>query len=201
MSNHENHITPLSTYLIVFAGLILCTVLTLLTARPDIFYLDTSFFDLGSFNIVLAMLIASFKASLVLMFFMGLRWDKGFNLLAEYVNTAAYELDGSSINAAGTDLLEPTEISTYLILGNAYNIQVGYLLKGDWSIDAKWGQSFKEFDNDNSLLVNYDSMGGGLTKYFSERAVKAQLMATYYNFVNFPEQNQLGIECVFQVKF
>ena len=126
---------------------------------------------------------------------------KGFNLLAEYVNTAAYELDGSSINIAGTDLLEPTEISTYLILGNAYNIQVGYLFKGDWSIDAKWGQSFREFDNDNSLLVNYDSMGGGLTKYFSERAVKAQLMATYYNFVNFPEQNQLGIECVFQVKF
>tara|TARA_B100001540_G_scaffold68548_2_gene61718 strand:- start:2556 stop:2954 length:399 start_codon:yes stop_codon:yes gene_type:complete len=80
MSNHENHITPLSTYLIVFAGLILCTVLTLLTARPDLFYLDASFFDLGSFNIVLAMLIASFKASLVLMFFMHLYYDNKLNL-------------------------------------------------------------------------------------------------------------------------
>jgi hypothetical protein len=125
---------------------------------------------------------------------------KGFNLLAEYVNTAAYELDGSSINAAG-DPLEPTQISNYLVLGNAYNIQVGFLFKGDWSLDVKWGQSFREFDNDNSLLVNYDSMGGGLTKYFSDRAVKTQLMATYYNFLNFPDQNQLGIECVFQVKF
>ncbi len=126
---------------------------------------------------------------------------KGFNLLVEYVNTAAYKLQGSYTNAAVTVYLEPTQISNYLVLGNAYNIQAGYLFKNDWSLDAKWGQSFKEFGNINSLLINYDSMGAGLTKYFSNRAVKTQLMATYYNFLNFPDQNQFSIECVFQVKF
>ncbi|MBM77339.1 MAG: hypothetical protein CL846_02550 [Crocinitomicaceae bacterium] len=126
---------------------------------------------------------------------------KGFNFLAEYVNTAAYQLHGSSLNSAGTDLLEPTQISNYLVLGNAYNIQAGYLFNSDWSIDLKWGQSYKEFSNDNSLLLNYDSMGAGFSKYFSNKAVKTQLMATYYNFPNSSDLNQLNLECVFQLKF
>ena len=35
--------------------------------------------DLGSLNIVVAMAVAMFKASLVIMFFMGVKWDEGFN--------------------------------------------------------------------------------------------------------------------------
>ena len=80
MSKHEHHITPLSIYISVFAALLFCTFLTLLTARPDIFHIDPSWFDFGSFNIVLAMLIASFKASLVLMIFMHLLYDNKLNM-------------------------------------------------------------------------------------------------------------------------
>ena len=80
MSNHEHHITPLSTYIAVFVALLFCTFITLLTARPDLFYLPPSTFDFGSFNIVLAMFIASFKASLVLMIFMHLLYDNKLNL-------------------------------------------------------------------------------------------------------------------------
>ena len=80
MNEHKHHITPLSTYLIIFIILLFCTVITLLTARPDLFYLSPSFFDFGSFNIVLAMIIASFKASLVLLFFMHLYYDNKLNL-------------------------------------------------------------------------------------------------------------------------
>ena len=47
------------------------TVLTVLAAK----------IDLGSFNIVLAMLIAILKSSLVLLFFMHLYYDKKTNLL------------------------------------------------------------------------------------------------------------------------
>ena len=126
---------------------------------------------------------------------------KGWNVLFEYVNTAAYKLQGSLLNSSGSNLLEPTEISQYLILGNAYNLQVGYLFNSSWSLDAKWGQSFYEFKETYSLLQNYDSMGGGITKYFSNRAVKTQLMANYINFPNNTKINRLNIECLLQVIF
>ena len=87
-------------------------------------------------------------------------------------------------------------------MGNAYNIQLGYLLKNDLSIDLRWGMSFKEFSfNENSILKNYDNMAFGISKYFSNRAVKTQLMASYLNFYENSELNQLSIEILFQIKF
>ena len=70
MSNHEHHITPLSTYLIVFTSLLILTGITVFSAQ----------FDFGSFNIILALMIASFKSSLVLLFFMHLYYDNKINL-------------------------------------------------------------------------------------------------------------------------
>ena len=126
---------------------------------------------------------------------------KGFNILFEYVNTAAYNLQGTSLNSTGSLLLEPTQISQYLVLGNAFNIQGGYLFKSDWSIDMKFGRSYYEFEQTYSILQNYDSMGAGITKYFSNRAVKTQLMASYVNFPSLKNQNILGLECLLQIKF
>ena len=126
---------------------------------------------------------------------------KGFNILFEYVNTAAYNLQGTSLNSTGSLLLEPTQISQYLVLGNAFNIQGGYLFKSDWSIDMKFGRSYYEFEQTYSILQNYDSMGVGITKYFSNRAVKTQLMASYVNFQSLENQNILGLECLLQIKF
>ncbi len=54
------HITPLSTYLLVFAALSIGTVLTVVAAH----------YDLGMFNTPIALLIASVKAVLVILFFM-----------------------------------------------------------------------------------------------------------------------------------
>lgn len=126
---------------------------------------------------------------------------KGFNLLFEYVNTAGYNLQSTATNVGGS-LLDTTQISEFLVLGSAYNIQCGYFFEGDWSIDLKYGQSFKEFIyNDNSILRNYDSMGLGLTKYFSNRAVKVQLMASYLNYYENVETNQLNFECLLQIRF
>ena len=126
---------------------------------------------------------------------------KGFNFLLEYVNTAAYNLQGTAINPSGT-LLDTTQISEYLVLGNAYNLQIGYLFKNDLSIDLRWGQSFKEFSfNENSILKNYDNMALGISKYFSKRAVKTQLMARYLNFYENTDFNQLSIEMLLQIKF
>tara|TARA_Y100000768_G_scaffold273912_1_gene209747 strand:+ start:857 stop:1267 length:411 start_codon:yes stop_codon:yes gene_type:complete len=72
MSNNEHHIhiTPLKTYLVIYFTLLLMTLITLISVQ----------FDFGSFNIVIAMIIASFKATLVLLFFMHLLYDNKINL-------------------------------------------------------------------------------------------------------------------------
>ena len=126
---------------------------------------------------------------------------KGFNFLLEYVNTAAYNLQGTAINPTGT-LLDTTQISEYLVLGNAYNLQLGYLFENDLTIDIRWGQSFKEFSfNENSILKNYDNMAFGISKYFSNRAVKTQLMGRYLNFYENSDLNILSLEILLQIKF
>ena len=70
--NHEHHIIPLGTYFKVFGALMALTILTVVTAQ----------IDLGSTaNIILAMIIATTKAALVLMFFMHLYYDNRTNLI------------------------------------------------------------------------------------------------------------------------
>ena len=69
---HEPHIIPLSTYFKVFGILMFLTALTVLTAQVNLG---------GGLNIVLAMVIATIKASLVLMFFMHLYYDNKTNLI------------------------------------------------------------------------------------------------------------------------
>jgi len=68
--NHSGHfIIPLKYYVGTLVGLLILTVVTVAVAQVD----------LGSLNIVVAMAVAMFKASLVIMFFMGVKWDEGFN--------------------------------------------------------------------------------------------------------------------------
>jgi cytochrome c oxidase subunit IV len=66
------HIATTRFYWGIFAALIL---LTLLTVR-------VSYYDFGAANIVIALVVATLKASLVAAFFMHLRHDKLFNTLA-----------------------------------------------------------------------------------------------------------------------
>lgn len=69
------HVVPLWLLAAVFGILIVMTALTV----------AATYIDLGKFNIWLAILIAGFKASLVGLYFMHLRWDRpihGFLVLA-----------------------------------------------------------------------------------------------------------------------
>lgn len=66
----HHHVMPFKTNLIVFLSLVFLTVLTVITAK---------FVDLGSFNIALAMFIATIKVTLVLTWFMHLKGDKPLN--------------------------------------------------------------------------------------------------------------------------
>jgi cytochrome c oxidase subunit 4 len=60
-----DHIVPKRTYYVIFAILMLCTLATVLIA----------FVDLGPLNIVAALTIAVFKAVLVILFFMHVKYS------------------------------------------------------------------------------------------------------------------------------
>ncbi|PYQ86117.1 MAG: oxidase [Acidobacteria bacterium] len=60
-----NHILPTRVYYTIFAILMLCTFATVLIA----------FFDLGPLNAIAALTIAVFKAVLVVLFFMHVRYS------------------------------------------------------------------------------------------------------------------------------
>lgn len=67
--DHQHHVVPVRTYLMVWVGLL---ILTYLTVR-------VSYHDFGEGNLIIAMLIATMKASLVVLFFMALKYDERFN--------------------------------------------------------------------------------------------------------------------------
>ena len=61
----QTHVVPFSTFLFVWIALLILTGLTL----------AASFVHLGSWNVVLALAIAMLKASLVVLYFMHLRYE------------------------------------------------------------------------------------------------------------------------------
>ena len=72
MSDNHHHIIPLKYLVGTFIALLFLTFLTVFITR----------FDFGSFNLIVAMLVACIKAGLVLQIFMALKWEKGFNPVA-----------------------------------------------------------------------------------------------------------------------
>ena len=70
---HKHHVCSVALFTNVFVALMILTVITVFTAK---------YVNLGSFNMVLAMLIASVKATLVMTFFMHLKWDTAMNQIA-----------------------------------------------------------------------------------------------------------------------
>ena len=64
-SGHEQHIVSPITYLIIFGALLVCTALTI----------GASYLELGAWNPVIAIAIAVFKATLVVLFFMHIKYS------------------------------------------------------------------------------------------------------------------------------
>jgi len=63
------HVVPLKLLVAVFGALTTLTVITVAASTVNF----------GEFNLIVALVIAVIKASLVVLFFMHLRWDKPFN--------------------------------------------------------------------------------------------------------------------------
>lgn len=69
--DNEPHVLPLSTYFGVWLALVVLTVVTVAVSR----------FDFGSGNTIIAMAVATTKATLVALFFMHLLYDNKLNLV------------------------------------------------------------------------------------------------------------------------
>lgn len=99
--HHEHlHVTPFWPMTFVFIALLFFTVLTVVTAR----YLALP----GAGNLVLALAIAIIKGSLVMAYFMHLRYDKGMSLIVIYSTFFAVILfiGGTMSDFAERDVLE-----------------------------------------------------------------------------------------------
>lgn len=77
-AHSSHHVSPTSLYLSVWGGLMVLTVITVLAYYIPI-WLKV---DLGAANVIIAMAIATTKASLVVLYFMGLKYDKRFLAVA-----------------------------------------------------------------------------------------------------------------------
>lgn len=128
---------------------------------------------------------------------------KGFSLLGEYAVASATNLDGTFTDVAGTTELAVTQISEYLALGTALNVQLGYVTKSGYAADFRYSTTTPEFDkNANSALREMDALTLGLSKYFKENDLKLQ---TAFSSINdksgITEVNTLRAELVLQVIF
>lgn len=68
-NDHQHHITPFRTYMKVFGALITLTVLTVLASKVN----------MGPMNTVVAMLIATVKAAIVVIWFMHMKYEDTLN--------------------------------------------------------------------------------------------------------------------------
>ena len=114
---------------------------------------------------------------------------KGFSLLAEYINTTATNLSGSYLDAGATRPLYLTEISEYLVLGDGYNLQAGYVTKSGYSLDLRYEKLNQEFDNNASILLDQETYTLGLTKYFKGNNLKIQSSVSENNADQFNASN------------
>jgi len=99
----------------------------------------------------------------------------GFSLLAEYVNTNAGNLDLVYTDASATQLLAPSQISQFLVLGDSFNIQTGYVTQSGFSFDVRYETMSPEFENQtSSILQDANAYTFGISKYFKGNTLKLQ---------------------------
>ena len=124
---------------------------------------------------------------------------KGFSILGEYVDAAASGLNETYSDIDPIQILIPNQISEFLVLGDSYNMQMGYVFSNKISIDFRYEFSEPEFENETSLLQDYENYTIGLTKFFDDNNLKLQLAVSNTTFAYGNEST--NAELVFQIAF
>ena len=122
--------------------------------------------------------------------------------MAEFMNTSASGLSGTYLDTTAqiSKILKPGEISRFLVLGNAWNVQLGYVTKSGYAIDIRYENLEPEFkDQAASALQQAKVSTVGLGKYFNDNKLKIQAMASSVEYAN--KVKALKTELMFQVVF
>jgi hypothetical protein len=124
----------------------------------------------------------------------------GFSFLAEYVNTSADNLALVYLDDSATQLLAPTQISQFLVLGDSFNIQTGYVTENGFSFDVRYEKMTPEFENQTaSILQDASAFTVGLSKYFKNNSLKLQ---TSYSSINPSVGNDISqFQVLMQIAF
>ncbi|MEM6262731.1 MAG: hypothetical protein AAGI38_09510 [Bacteroidota bacterium] len=125
---------------------------------------------------------------------------QGISLLAEYMVATATSLEGAFVDEVGGIALVPTEISEYLALGTAVNVQTGYMTKGGLGVDVRYSALSPEFEtNVNSLVQESSAFTAGAVKYFKGNALKLQIAYTLITRENATDQGmgELMLQLIF----
>ena len=110
---------------------------------------------------------------------------RGFSFVFEYADATASALEYIFTDPNGFNILNPTQISEYLILGDSQGIQFGYFTKNGLSFDFIYEQFNPEFDSNlNSILRESTNLGVGVSKYIVENKLKLQASAFKTNYKN-----------------
>ncbi|MDO5608318.1 MAG: hypothetical protein Q4G08_07690 [Capnocytophaga sp.] len=104
---------------------------------------------------------------------------RGFTFLSEYTNATASDLDKLHFNADGNSPLLPKQIANYLILGNGYTFQAGYLTPNNWAVDASVSFMAPEWDEATTLINDSSEIAFGVSKYIIDNRFKIQLLNSF----------------------
>ncbi len=128
---------------------------------------------------------------------------KGFSFLGEYSIATATNLQGSFIDQAGSDELQKTEISEFLALGTALNLQLGYVTKSGYGADFRYASTTPEFDsNTASQMQELSAITVGFSRYFKNNDLKLQTALTSLtNSSTAQEVNTIRGELILQLIF
>ena len=127
---------------------------------------------------------------------------KRASLLIEYVDSYASDIDeiytlNPIENGISNAILNPSEISKFLVIGDQLNIQLGYLSKSMVSFDLRYGKAIPEFLVENSILKKFENYSLGISKYINKN-VKIQAL---YNSNKFELNEDNYAELLIQVSF
>tara|TARA_A100000164_G_scaffold233190_1_gene206974 strand:+ start:814 stop:2103 length:1290 start_codon:yes stop_codon:yes gene_type:complete len=114
---------------------------------------------------------------------------KGFSAVIEYADSSASGIDEIYFDVDPTEevelaLLSPSQISSFLVLGSSFNIDLGYYMEKGYSFDFRFGVNKPEFENDSTLMVDNKNFGLGISKYFVGNNLKLQFGAYKTDFDN-----------------